>query len=96
MSEEKGREVIERLEATLQSDGPDHFLIAANEGRLRAILSRSGGGVPAVEAAVNRQLGGEADSDRRPHRHQPQPGGDVGPDRSDPPVDLVPRAVDGL
>jgi hypothetical protein len=61
VSEEKGREIIERLEATLQDDSSDHFLIAANEGRLRAILSRSGGGVPAVEAAVEQQLVEEAD-----------------------------------
>lgn len=61
VSEEKGREVIDRLEAALHSDGSDQFLIAANEGRLRAILSRSGGGVPAVEAAVNRQLVDETD-----------------------------------
>jgi hypothetical protein len=58
VDEVRGREVIESLEADLDRDDIA-YLIAANEGRLRSLLSAPG--VPRVKEAVEQQLrGGEA------------------------------------
>ncbi len=40
LSEEEGRSVLNRLEQTLNSESSDRYLIAANEGRLRDLLTR--------------------------------------------------------
>lgn len=65
LSEEKGKEILLRLGQTLQDpDQRDRFLIAANEGRLRALLSNLPGH-EALKLAIQTQL------DRGPAYDQP-------------------------
>ncbi|MGC8799941.1 MAG: hypothetical protein ACP5UR_06825 [Chloroflexus sp.] len=64
LSEEKGKEILQRLSQTLQtSDLRDRYLIAANEGRLRDLISTIAGHKELKEA-VQTQL------DQGPAYHQ--------------------------
>jgi len=64
LSEEKGKEILQRLAQTLQTpDLRDRYLIAANEGRLRALISTIAGHKELKEA-IQTQL------DQGPAYHQ--------------------------